>query len=53
MTPTADDRGGSLFRTRREAGFLFRNGERYRSSPIDGTDVVSLNRPPQSKGTDK
>jgi hypothetical protein len=23
MTPTADDRGGSLFRTRREAGFYF------------------------------
>jgi hypothetical protein len=25
MTPTADDRGGSLYRTRREAGFLFGN----------------------------
>jgi hypothetical protein len=25
MTPTADDRGGSLFTTRREAGFLFGN----------------------------
>jgi hypothetical protein len=25
MTPTADDRGGSLSRTRREAGFLFGN----------------------------
>jgi hypothetical protein len=27
MTPTADDRGGSLSETRREAGFYFGNEE--------------------------
>jgi hypothetical protein len=54
MTPTADDRGGSLFKTRREAGFLFCNKDST-SFFLDGPNsrlpesAASINRNRQVK----
>jgi hypothetical protein len=53
MTPTADDRGGSLSRTRREAVFYLGMKTLHRSWQYDGTDVVRLDRSRQQPGIEK
>jgi len=42
MTPTADDRGGSLAGTRREAGFLFEVAIVRRCWQQDGQGPIEL-----------